>query len=420
MVLTDIAIRKAHARERPYKLADGRGLCLLVQPNGAKWWRYRYRWQRAERMLSFGTYPDVPLIEARERLTEARRKLAKGIDPGEDRRAARRTDDSFQAVAQDYLAKLERQVLLNKRSASTLKKARWALQTFIYPNLGGRPIGAIKPQELLQELKAIEAKGMAETARRTKQRCGQVFRHAIGLGHASRDITIELRGLLEPPLAVHHAAITDPAEVGALLRAIESHTGRELTRHALRLSTLVFLRPGELRKALWSEIDFDNAEWRVSAAHMKRNVQHIVPLSRQALAVLKDLKALSGAGELLFPAQGNPNRPMSENTVNLALRKLGYTSSQMTAHGFRSMASTLLNEQGWPPDAIERQLSHVEVDEVRGAYNYAQHLPVRRQMMQVWADYLDKLRSGRVIRPDSYIEKTQQAGTQVPQLAPES
>ena len=336
MVLTDIGIRKAHARERPYKLADGRGLCLLIQPNGAKWWRYRFRWQGAERMLSFGTYPDVPLIEARGRLAEARRKLVKGVDPGEDRRAAKRTDDSFQAVAQDYLAKLERQVRLNKRSANTLKKARWALQTFIYLKLGARPIGAIKPQDLLQELKAIETQGMAETARRTKQRCGQVFRHAIGLGHASRDITIELRGLLEPPLAVHHAAITDPAEVGALLRAIESYTGQELTRHALKLSTLVFLRPGELRKAQWSEIDFDNAEWRVTPEHMKRKVQHNVPLSRQALAVLNELKALSGTGSLLFPAQGNPNRTMSENTVNLALRTLGYSSSQMTAHGFRT------------------------------------------------------------------------------------
>lgn len=370
-------------------------------------------------MLSFGTYPDIPLIEARERLTEARRKLTKGIDPGEDRRAPKRTDESFQAVAQGYLAKLERQVLLNKRSANTLRKARWALQTYIYPKLGARPIGTITPQELLQELKAIEMQGMAETARRTRQRCGQVFRHAIGLGHASRDITLELRGLLEPPLVVHHAAITESAEVGALLRAIESYTGRELTRHALRLSTLVFLRRGELRKARWSEIDFDSEEWRVTPAHMKRKMQHIVSLSRQALVVLQEIRALSGAGTLLFPALGNPDRTMSENTVNLALRTLGYTSSQMTAHGFRSMASTLLNEQGWPPDAIELQLSHVEVDEVRGAYNYAQHLPTRRQMMQVWADYLDKLRSGHVIRPDSYVKKTQQAGTQTFQASPQ-
>jgi integrase len=408
MALTDVALRKARARERPYKLADGHGLCLLVQPNGAKWWRYRYRWQGLERMLSLGTYPDTPLVEARSRLEAARQTLAKGIDPGRDRRNTKKSaDSSFQAIASDYLAKLERQVLLNKRSASTLKKARWALQTFIYPALGHRPIVSITPAELLAVLKEIEARGMAETARRTKQRCGQVFRHAVGLGHAARDITIELRGLLDAPIVEHHASITEPGAVGALLRAIEGYSGRDITRCALRLSPLVFLRPGELRKAQWSEIDLENAEWRVSARHMKRKVQHIVPLSSQALAVLENLKAITGNGPLLFPALGNPARCMSENTINQALRTLGYSSDDMTAHGFRSMASTLLNEQGWPPDAIERQLSHTEDDEVRGAYNYAQHLSVRRQMMQVWADYLDDLRSGRIRRPDSYMKEYQ-------------
>ncbi|HTW38013.1 MAG TPA: integrase arm-type DNA-binding domain-containing protein [Steroidobacteraceae bacterium] len=411
MALTDIAIRKARTRERPYKLSDGRGLCLLVQPNGSKWWRFRYRWQGAERMLSLGTYPDTPLAEARSRLEVARQSLAKGIDPGEDRRGTKNsTDSTFQAIAQDYLAKLERQVLLNKRSASTLKKARWALQTFIYPELGRRPIVSITPQELLAALKKIEARGMAETARRTKQRCGQVFRHAVGLGHASRDITTELRGLLEPPIVEHHASITEPAAVGALLRAIDGYSGRDATLCALKLSALVFLRPGELRKARWSEIDFENAEWRVSARHMKRKVQHIVPLSRQSLAVLHDLKAITGYGPLLFPALGNPERCMSENTINQALRTMGYSSKDMTAHGFRSMASTLLNEQGWPPDAIERQLSHIEDDEVRGAYNYAQHLPIRRTMMQVWADYLDDLRAGRKRRPDTCVAQPRAEG----------
>jgi integrase len=411
MPLTDIAVRKAHARERPYKLTDGRGLCLLVQPNGSKWWRYRYRWQGVERMLSLGTYPDVPLAEARSRLAAARQKLAKDIDPAEERRKTTNVGSSFQAVAQDYLTRLERQVLLNRRSASTLKKARWSLQTFIYPRLGSKPIGSITPQELLQVLKDIEARDMAETARRTKQRCGQVFRHAIGLGLASRDITIELRGLLEPPIVKHHASITEPAAVGALLRAIDGFSGRFVTRYALKLSPLVFLRPGELRKAQWSEIDFENAEWRIPADRMKRKVQHIVPLSHQALAVLRDLKAITGEGLWLFPALGRHAGCLSENTVNLALRTLGYAKEDMTAHGFRSMASTLLNEQGWPPDAIERQLAHFEDDEVRGAYNYAEHLPIRRQMMQVWANYLDDLRAGRVRRPDTYASPHQADGS---------
>ena len=410
MPLTDTAVRNARPRERAYKLSDGRGLCLLIQPNGSKWWRFRYYWEGAEQMLSFGTYPDTPLFEARNRREAARQSIAGGIDPGAARRAKREAkDNTFESVADHYLAQLEKHVREKKRSDQTLRKARWALHTYIYPDLGRRPIGTITPQELLVTLKKIETKGLLETARRTKQRCGQIFRHAVGLGHASRDITVDLRGLLEAPTVEHHASVTDPAAVGALLRAIDGYTGRDATRFALKLAPLVFVRPGELRQAQWSDVDLANAQWRIAAQRMKRKIQHLVPLSRQALEILRELKALTGEETLLFPAQGHGSRPMSNNTINTALRSLGYSGADMTAHGFRSMASTLLNEQGWPADAIERQLSHCEDDEVRGAYNYAQHLPLRRRMMQVWADYLDELRSGRVRLPETVLGESRPA-----------
>lgn len=403
MPLTDTALRNARPRERPYKLSDGRGLCLLVQPNGSKWWRFRYSWQGAERMLSLGTYPDTPLYEARNRREAARRSIDQGVDPGAERGRREAKDNTFRSIAEHFLSQLEKQVRANKRSDRTLRKARWALETYVYPDLGRRPIEAITPKDLLVTLKKIEGLGLLETARRTKQRCGQVFRHAIGLGHASRDITTDLRGLLEAPTVAHHASLTDPAAVGALLRAIDGYTGREVTRLALKLAPLVFVRPGELRHAQWDDVDLENAQWRIAAQRMKKKIQHIVPLSRQALEILRQLKNVTGIGSLLFPGQTDQARPMSENTINLALRSLGYSSSDMTGHGFRSMASTLLNEQGWPPDAIERQLSHTEDDEVRGAYNYARHLSIRRRMMQVWADYLDELRAGRVQLPDAYV-----------------
>lgn len=421
MPLTDTALRNARPRERPYKLSDGRGLCLLVQPNGSKWWRFRYSWQGAERMLSLGTYPDTPLSEARNRREAARQSIDQGVDPGAERRGRREAkDNTFRSIADHFLSQLEKQVRAAKRSDQTLRKARWAPETYVYPDLGRRPIDGITAKELLVTLKKIEALGLLETARRTKQRCGQVFRHAIGLGHAGRDITTDLRGLLEAPTVEHHASMTDPASVGALLRAIDGYTGREVTRFALKLAPLVFVRPGELRHAQWDDVDLENTQWRIGAQRMKKKVQHIVPLSRQALEILRQLKGVTDDGSFLFPAQGDRARPMSANTINLALRALGHSSSDMTGHGFRSMASTLLNEQGWPPDAIERQLSHTKEDEVRGAYNYAQHLSIRRRMMQVWADYLDELRAGRVRLPDAYVlQIPREFGIEAVSTAPE-
>lgn len=400
--LTDVAVHNARARDRAYKLSDGRGLCLLVQPSGSKWWRFRYDWEGKEKMLSMGTYPDVTLADARKRRDEARRKLEGGIDPGAERRlTADAPERSFEAVAQHYLAGLERKVLLKKRSPATLRKARWTLRDYVFPFVGTKPIDSISTQELLTVLKKIETRGLLETARRTKQRCGQVFRHGIGLGYCSRDITVDMRGLLEPPTVEHHASLTDPTAVGSLLLDIDAYSGYPLTVKALKLSPLVFVRPGELRKAQRAQFDLDAAEWRIPRRDVKGKKQpHIVPLSRQALEIISELLANPVGSLFLFPALGHPEKCLSENTVNDALRRMGYTSDDMTAHGFRSMASTLLAEQGWPPDAIERQLAHVEEDEVKGAYNYAQHLPVRRKMMQVWADYLDELRAKARRRSD--------------------
>jgi integrase len=329
MPLTDIALRHARPRERVYRLNDGRGLVLLIQPNGSKWWRFRYRWQGVEQMLSMGTYPDTPLLEARTRRDEARQQLAKGIDPGAERRKARDpVDRSFRGVAQHWLAGLEKLVRAGKRSEKTLKKAKWALETYVYPDLGLRDINTILPSQLLPVLKKIETAGLLETARRTKQRCGQVFRNGIGLGYCERDITLDLRGLLEAPTVEHHAAITDPARVGDLLRSIGDYEGRDLTRLALKLSPLVFVRPHNLRKAQWSAIDLVNGQWRISHRHMKKKIQHIVPLSRQAIDILLELKRLMFQGvprtvALVYPDNQHFDSPGAAGfSPDLFLRKL--------------------------------------------------------------------------------------------------
>lgn len=397
MSLTDTAVRLAKPRDRAYRLSDGRGLCLLIQPSGSKWWRLRYRFQGVEQMLSLGTYPDVSLSEARNRREATRTTLAQGTDPSAERKARKETQkNTFEGVAHHWLAGLARQVRGNRRSETTLNKSKWLLESYIFPDLGHRPIGSITAPELLVVLKKIETQGLRETARRAKQKCGQIFRHSIGLGYAQRDITLDLRGLLEAPIVTHHASITDPREVGALLRAIDGYTGRRATLCALKLAPLVFVRPGELRRAEWAHFDFEESQWRISRTIMKMKVQHLVPLSTQALAILRELQTITGNGRYLFPCLGDPDRTMSENTVNNALQALGFEGDEMTGHGFRSIASTLLNEQGcWTADAIERQLSHGERDSVRAAYNYAEYLPERREMMQAWADYLDSLRAGR-------------------------
>jgi integrase len=389
MALTDTAIRKARPREKPYKLADGGGLYLLVTPAGGRLWRLKYRLAKREKVLAIGAYPAVSLRGARSARESAKERLADGIDPSAAKQAAKLVQaDSFEAVAREWLAKQAPGWAANHTS----KIAR-RLEADVFPYIGRESVNTITPPALLAVLRRVEARGALETAHRIHQNCGQVFRYAVATGRAERDPSGDLRGALPPAKERHHASVTDPKEVRPLLLAIDGYNGSHVTRCALRLAPLVFVRPGELRKAEWAEIDLDKAEWRIPAARMKARQPHVVPLSSQAVAILRELQPLTGSGRLAFPGLRSRTRPMSENTINAALRRLGFAKDQMTGHGFRSMASTLLNEQGWNRDAIERQLAHAERNNVRAAYNFAEHLPERRRMMQAWADYLDGLRA---------------------------
>jgi len=388
-MLTEAAIKAAKPRPKPYRMTDGHGLYLLVRPDGARWWRLDYRRPGGARnTLSLGVYPEISLKKVRDRRDEARRLLKDGIDPGAKRQADKvALADSFEVVAREWFAKF------SPRWAPThSSKIITRLEKDIFPWLGSRPVSAITAPELLTCLRRIEARGALDTAHRAHQNCGQIFRYAVATGRAERDPSGDLRGALPPATHVHYASITEPEKIGALLRAIDGYDGTFVSRCALRLAPLVFVRPGELRAAKWTEFDLDKAEWRIPAERMKARVLHIVPLSTQAIEVLHDLKPLTGRSEYLFPSVRTRSKPISDNTLNAALRRLGYTTDEVTTHGFRSMASTLLNEQGWSRDAIERQLAHGERNEVRAAYNYAQYLPERRKMMQAWADYLDTLR----------------------------
>jgi integrase len=394
MPLTDTAIRTAKASGKTQKLFDGGGMYLEVSPSGGKWWRLKYRIGGKEKRLSLGVYPDVGLKLARERREEARKQVAQGIDPSGHRQAAKAADasrasNSFEVIAREWFTKFKPN-WVDSHADKIIKR----FERDVFPWIGSQPITAVTAPELLKVLRRIENRGALETAHRTQQNCGQVFRYAVATGRAERDPTADLRGALPPAKEKHHASITEPKAIGELLRATRSYSGSFITACALRLAPLVFVRPGELRHAEWSEVDLENAEWRIPAEKMKMRAVHIVPLSSQAVAILRELQPLTGTGKYLFPSTRSPKRPMSNNTVLGALRRLGYSSDQMTGHGFRSMASTLLNEQGWNRDAIERQLAHAERDNVRAAYNYAEHLPERRKMMQAWADHLDRLAAG--------------------------
>jgi len=373
---------------------DGRGLYVEISPSGGRWWRFKYRFGGKEKRLSLGVYPDVSLKDAREKLDEARKHLVGGRDPGALRKATELTATDETAVTFEVIA----------REWFALNSRKWApshgdriirrLELNIFPWLGTRPIQDIKASELLATLRRIEGRGAHETAHRALQNCARIFRYAVVIDRTDRDIARDLAGALAPVLEQHHASITDPRGVGALLRAIKGYQGSVVTKCALRLAPLVFVRPGELRKAEWSEFDLAKSEWRIPAMRMKMKAPHLVPLSRQPVAILDELRPLTGSGRLVFPGEIDKNRPMSDNTILSALRRLGYATTEMTGHGFRSMASTLLNEQGWNADAIERQLAHAERNAIRAAYNYADYLPERRKMMQEWADYLDRLSLG--------------------------
>lgn len=389
--LTDIKVRSLKGRDRQYKVADGRGLFLIITPTGSKYWRFRYRFADREKSLAIGIYPDISLADARDKAHEARKLLANDKDPGAEKQSKKRAiklaaQNTFEMVAREWFQKNSAQ-WVDTHGDRILRR----LEKDVFPWVGKRPITEISAPEILSVLQRIENRGAIETAHRTHQNFGQIFRYAIAAGYAENDPSPHLRGALKPVQQRHHASITDPKAIGDLLRAINSYEGYFATKCALRLAPLFFVRPGELRKAEWSEFDFETAEWRIPAAKMKMRSIHIVPVCTQAIAILRELQVLTGEGKYVFPGVRTSKRPMSENTVTGALRRLGYTSDEMTGHGFRSMACTILNEQGWNRDAIERQLAHAERNNVRAAYNYAEYLPERRKMMQEWADYLDQL-----------------------------
>jgi len=389
MPLTHLKVERAKPKEKQYKLADERGMYLLIHPKGGKWWRLDYRYQGKRKTLSLGTYPDVSIKVARKKRDDARSILDGGVDPAYYRKLNKELRvDSFEAVAREWFGKFRGQ-WTNNHATTTLGR----LEKDILPWVGSRPIAAIEPPELLRVYQRIEKRGALETAHRIHQITSRIFRYGVATGKCPRDPTADLRGALPPARSVHFASLTDPKEIGALLRIIDDYQGSTVTRCALQLAALVFVRPGELRHGEWTEIQLDLAEWRMPAAKMKMKRDHIVPLSMQAIKILEEIQPLTGSGRYMFPSLRTPTRPMSENTINGALRRLGYTKEEMTGHGFRSMASTLLNENGWSADAIERQLAHVEGNSVRAAYNYADYLDERRRMMQWWADYLGDLKA---------------------------
>lgn len=393
MPLTDTGIRNAKPLDKPTKLTDGGGLYLLLKPNGARWWRLDYRFGSKRKTLSMGVYPDVSLKDARTRRDEARKLLAVDIDPGENRKAikATKTDqaaNSFEVVGREWFAKNS-----PGWAKGHAEKIIRRLERDIFPWLGSRPIMEITAPEVLESLHRIEARGVLETAHRALQNCGQVFRYAVQTGRAQRDPCADLRGALAPWKPKHYPALTEPPKLAELLRSIDNYQGNLITRSALRLLPLVFVRPGELRQAKWAEIDLDTAEWRYTVT--KTNTPHIVPLASQAVEILKTLQGLTGRSEFVFPGLRSHSRPMSENTINAALRYMGFDQKTMTGHGFRAIARTLLDEAlGFEPHIIEHQLAHGVKDPLGRAYNRTKHLPERQKMMQQWADYLDKLKAG--------------------------
>jgi len=400
MPLTDVAIQRAKPRAKPYKIFDGEGLFLVVRPNGAKWWRLKYRFGGKEKLLSLGIYPHITLKGARERRDQERKRIAHNIDPSANRKADKDAwhtsqANTFEVVAREWIASRA-----SVWTSSNTKKTTRRLEMDAFPWFGKRPIMNLTAPELLSALRKVEARGAIGTAHRVLQSCGQIFRYAIATGRASRDSAADLRGALKPVKEGHFAAITDPADIGPLLRSMYDYQGNAVTRAALRLTPLVFLRPGELRRGEWAEIDFAKAEWRIPAARMKMKHPHVVPLSRQALAVLNELHPQTGRGRFLFPSPMSNTRPISDMAILAALRRMGITKDEMTAHGFRAMARTVLDEVlGVRPDHIEHQLAHAVRDPNGRAYNRTTHLPQRREMMQKWADYLDQLREGAIIVP---------------------
>lgn len=397
--LSDVACRTVKAGPRLKKLSDAGGLQLWVQPNGSKLWRLAYRFGGKQKLLALGTYPQVALAEARSKRDEAKKHLRDGRDPSEVRKqekiAQAETATTFRDVAEEYLAKKKRE----DRSPATMTKLEWLL-SFAYPALGHRAIKDIRAAHVLPVLREVEERGRRETARRLRGVIGCVFRLAIATERAEMDPTAALQGALAEHKSKPRAAVTDPKAFGALLRAIDGFDGQETTAAALKLMAILFPRPGELRAAEWTEFDLENATWTIPAARTKMRREHRIPLPKQAVAILKALRKITGKGRLVFPSVRTTARSISETTLNAALRRMGYGTDEATSHGFRASAATLLNESGkWHPDAVERQLAHIESNDVRRAYTRGEHWDERVQMMQWWADYLDELRANRNTGP---------------------
>lgn len=412
LIKTDVTLRNIKPTDATLRLNDGDGLYLLIKPNGAKWWRLDYSIGGKRKTLSIGVYPDTGLKAARDKADEARQLVAAGTDPSDVRKASKVQQakaleadrriadglpavDSFEEVAREWFVKFSAEW-----APSHADKIIRRLERDIFPWVGKRPIASINAPELLSVLRRIEERGAVETAHRAHQNCGQIFRYAIATGRAERDSSSDLRGALPAVKQTHHAAITDPKAIGELLRAIDGYQGYFVTKCALRLAPLVFVRPGELRKAEWVEIDLDKAEWNIPAKRMKMREPHLVPLSTQAVEILRELHALTGDGRYVFPGARTNGRPMSDNAVLAALRRMGFAKDEMSGHGFRAMARTILDEVlQVRPDYIEHQLAHAVRDPNGRAYNRTAHLAERRKMMQQWAAYLDKLKAGADVIP---------------------
>ncbi|OGB00445.1 MAG: integrase [Burkholderiales bacterium RIFCSPHIGHO2_12_FULL_69_20] len=419
--MSDAAIRKAKPGEKPRKLSDGGGLYLELQPNGARWWRLKYRIQGKEKRLSLGVYPAVSLADARRRRDEARAQLANGTDPSDTRKADKagkqRLQDAqarasaglpqvgtFEDVAREWL----RLVHEPKVSAGYAKRSRIQLEADVFPWIGARPVASVTAPMVLDLLRKVEARGALDTAHRVKQTCGLVFRYAIATGHADRDPVPDLRGALAVPLTKHYAATDDPAKLGELLRAVAGYGGHPVTRAALTLAALTFQRPGNVLAMRWADVDLDAGVWTIPAQDMKRTKQakasgpdHVVPLAAQAVAVLRELQPLTSVGAYCFPNLRTKGRPISNVTMNAAMRRMGFGADEMTAHGFRATARTIIAERlpGIDPEWIEAQLAHGKAGPLGAAYDRAQYLAQRRTMMQTWADYLDRLRDGAQVIP---------------------
>lgn len=414
--LSDAAIRKAKPGDKPRKLSDGGGLYLELQPSGARWWRLKYRHHGKEKRLSLGVYPAVSLADARRRRDEARALLAAGTDPSDERKADKAAHramqhaqaladaglplpGTFEAVAREWLALVHEP----KVSAGYAKRSRTQLEADVFPWIGTKPVASITAPMVLELMHKVAARGALDTAHRVKQTCGLVFRYAIATGHAERDPVPDLRGALAVPIVKHYAATDDPVKLGELLRAVDGYGGHPATRAALVLGILTFQRPGNVLAMRWADLDLDAGVWTIPAQDMKRTKQakasgpdHVVPLAAQAVDVLRKLHPLTGAGVYCFPNMRSKGRPISSVTMNAAMRRMGFSSDEMTAHGFRATARTIIVEQlpGIDPEWIEAQLAHGKAGPLGAAYDRAQYLAQRKTMMQTWADYLDRLRKG--------------------------